>query len=280
MKKMFKDESLQRQFERDGYVAIPFLSKEEVAGLLNLYDELKNEHDTITPVHSTSDTNKPELIRMVDKAIREITGSRFDDVFFECKIFLTNFLIKEPGEDSAIFPHYDWTFVDESKYASVSAWCPLVDVDASNGYLSVLKGSHRFAKTLRASPDCPFAFDGVMDIIDQHMVAVPMKAGEALIYNHALVHSSTPNLSGKSRPICVLGVVPQEADLYLHYRHPGPGKRKIEKFLVDTEFFYDYIKHGRPRGAKSLGSVDFDFPRLSKDEFLRLVEQQSMAEKV
>lgn len=37
MRKVLKDDSLNEQFEKDGYVVIPFLKPEEVAELRQLY---------------------------------------------------------------------------------------------------------------------------------------------------------------------------------------------------------------------------------------------------
>ncbi len=268
----FRNVSFQQQFNQDGYVVIPFLNNTTVTSLLNLYESVKDDHEITAPVHSTSDTDNPLLIREVDQRIRELTAKSVNDFFVDYNLFLTNFLIKEPGEDSVIYPHHDWTFVDETRYTSASIWCPLTDVNEKTGPISVLKGSHKFVETLRPSPDFPFAFGEVTDLLENYMEPLKLKAGEALVYNHAVIHSSAPNLSGQLRPVVVLAIAPAEAELYFYYHHTGPGKRKIEKFLVNTEFYYDYAKNSKPKKGKSLGQIDYTFKTLSRQDFLRLVK--------
>jgi ectoine hydroxylase-related dioxygenase (phytanoyl-CoA dioxygenase family) len=272
IKPIFKSEDFQKHFDENGYVIVPFLNEEMVQDLSAFYEALKDKHEITASVHSTCDTNDQELIRTVDKRIKDTIIKRAEEIFFDYKLFLSNFLIKEPGEDSSIYPHQDWTFVDESRFASASIWCPLTDVDEKNGCIRVLKGSHCFVETLRASPDYPSAFREVVEMMDQFMVSLPMRAGEALIYNHALIHASSPNLSELPRPVVVTAIIPREAELYFYYYAPAPGARKIEKFQVDTEFFYSYPKHSRPQKVKSLGYVERIFKAISPTDFLHFVK--------
>jgi hypothetical protein len=279
MKKMFTSDELQMQFEEKGYVIVPFFTSEEIKQMLDYYESVKNKHEVTSPVHSTSDTNNPDLIKEVDEKLKSFSSKKCEEIFFECKTFLSNILIKENGEDSEINAHQDWTYVDESRYASVSVWCPLTDINETTGRISVLPGSHRFIETLRASPDSPSAFSHVEHLLEQFMQPLNLKAGEALIYNHALIHSSKPNLSGKQRPAIVLAVVPQEAELFMHYYHPAAAKRKLEKFLVNTEFFYRYAKHSRPSGVNSLGFIDYTFQQIAVADFYKkmsLIPPQSL----
>ena len=271
MKKMFRDSELQNKFEQDGYVVVPFLDADMLKNILEFYATVRQEHEITSSVHSTSDTNNESLIRLVDSKLKFIIKEKIATLLFECRIFLSNFLIKEPDIESRISPHQDWTFVDEKQFASASIWCPLTDIDAQTGRISVIKGSHRFIETLRAPPDSPSAFEPVSSELDTYLLPLSIKAGDALIYNHALIHASEPNLSKLQRPVAVWAVVPEEAQLLLHYYHPAPAKRKLEKFEVDTDFFYQYAKNSRPYGKYSKGFIDYEFKQITTDDFFKMV---------
>ncbi len=268
---MFKDQRLQVQFENDGFVIVPFLDSVLLSKLLEFFESVRNKHDITSPVHSTCDTNNEELIAQVDKELKDIVKQKIEEVFLESSVFLSNYLIKEADSDSRISPHQDWTFVDENHFASVSVWCPLTDINRRTGRISVISGSQRFIETLRASPDSPSAYEPVSNLLDKYLMPLELKAGEALIYNHALIHASEPNLSGKERPVAVWAVKPNEAELLLYYYHPAPAKRKLEQFSVDTDFFYKYAKHSRPNAKYSKGFVEYEFKQIDKESFFKCV---------
>jgi hypothetical protein len=278
MKNVFKNSGLGERFKKDGFVVLPLLNDAEVKELIALYKSLETEHAVVTnPVHSTTDTNNPELMTEVDIQIKRIMKRAVEANFDNFQYFLGTYLVKEPGDKSVITPHQDWTFVDEDKYFSASLWCPLVDVDVNNGCLYVLKGSHRQVATLRPSPDYPSVYDNVRDILDGYMEAIPMKAGEVMVYDHALVHASPPNRTQQTRLAVVLGLLPAEAEMYHFYHHTEiNGKRRVEKFLMDNEQFIRYRKHTVP-AAKSLGDVTFDFTRqLTHDSFKGFYERNPL----
>lgn len=266
---MFADEKLQLDFEKNGFVVVPFLSSNELAAVVAYYESVKHLHEITSPVHSTSDTNNAELIESVDKKLKQLTWQAQERFFYEHNCFLSNFLIKESGEDSAIYPHQDWTFVDEEKYASASVWCPLTDVNETTGFISVLPGSHNLSKNIRSSPDSPSAFKNVATLVEENILPLKIKSGEALIYHHGIVHCSSLNLSGKPRPVLVLAVVPKEAKIFMYYYHPAPAERKLERFIVNTDFFYSYNKYSRPNGKYSIGFVDTSFETLSVEKFCK-----------
>lgn len=140
---------------------------------------------------------------------------------------------KKSGDMSGWGLHQDDTFTDEQEYFSCSIWCPLQDVDGLNGAMRVWSGSHRIFKDYR-SPNIPKPFAGSAELIEkQFMELVPMKAGQALLFDHRLLHSSGPNHSD-SRRLAVVSVLKPvnagmiypyfdlaEGKLFIHSIHPG-----------------------------------------------------------
>ncbi len=71
-------------------------------------------------------------------------------------------LPKAPGEDSRLIMHQDMTLVDESEYSGINIWCPMIDLNETNGAIEVVPKSHRFYKTYRGS-SIPDIYDNVKD---------------------------------------------------------------------------------------------------------------------
>lgn len=268
MNKIFVNQELQDEFDLKGYVIIPFLDSTAINLLSKKYTELQHLHKVIAPVHSTCDTNNKDLIVLTDKFIKSTCKTSTTKFFGNSNVYLSNFLVKEPGSDSGISPHADWSFVDERKFSSANIWCPLIDVNESNGCLKVLEGSHNFINTIRASPDTPNVYNNVMELVEENMKSLPVKAGEAIVYNHALLHSSPSNLSSQVRVALVLGIIPKDAELYFYYYEKIEDKRKINQYKVNSEWYYDYKKHFRPTNVEINKEFNFNFNMLSEKEFI------------
>src|SRR5690606_34311340 len=144
-----------------------------------------------------------------------------------------SFLSKPSGKTGIMPVHQDWTVVDESIFASVTAWIPLTDTFEKNGAIKVLSGSHLFSSAFRG-PTIPSVFQHIENEILKRMTTLEMKAGEAFIFNHALLHASSENISGEERIALTYGLLHQEAQLCFYHKNEH---EKIEKYEVNTEFF-------------------------------------------
>jgi ectoine hydroxylase-related dioxygenase (phytanoyl-CoA dioxygenase family) len=230
---------LQNRLDKDGYVVVPFLSPEQVEGLKKLYADVTKE--TPGAFHSTSFSTDVALKQTINTAVDEIVGATVTGNFHNIKKLGSGFLTKPVGITGTMPVHQDWTIVDEENFYSVTIWVPLQDVNASNGAIKVLPGSHRYSKTLR-SPNMANEFDGVQDQIAANMQVLDMKAGEAFIFNHALLHASTLNQSTASRIALTYGLVPEQAKLYLYLGNKGG---KVEKYTMPDDMFIRYTNIGQ-----------------------------------
>ena len=133
MKKVFKDEDVQNQFEKNGYVILDFYTPEEVQYLLSLY---KNLHPQDEKGFYPSTFSKDKKYRITaDEEIRRVGSRSINQYLEDVKIVCGSFIIKSPGEDSIMDVHQDMTLVDESEFTGINIWCPLVDLTDDNGLL-------------------------------------------------------------------------------------------------------------------------------------------------
>ena len=267
---VFIDPKLQKKFDEDGYVKFRLLTDEQADDLYRFYFDHQKEHAKATELyHSTSDTNDAELIAKVDAKLTDVLLPEIKKHLANFDVMICNYLVKDPGPGSDTILHQDPTFVDESQYFSGNVWVGLRDIGHENGNLFFLKGSNTWIKTLRVSPTCPSAYDEVRSMMPDYVTEVPVKKGEAILINHAVVHGATANLAKTPRVAAVMAIKSKGAQWMFHYLERGGAWDKIEQYAVTKHSFTNMEKGQRPPDSKLLGYVTHDFPMLSKEEFLK-----------
>src|SRR5688572_10354790 len=93
---IFINAEQQSQFDRDGYLVIPFLSDKEVAELKNLYAEVVKE--VPGSFYSTSFSKDAELKKKINAEVEKIYASKVGNLFRDIKKLGSSFLSKPSGE--------------------------------------------------------------------------------------------------------------------------------------------------------------------------------------
>jgi hypothetical protein len=93
-----------------------------------------------------------------------------------------------------------------------------------------------------------------------------MKAGEALIYDHSLLHASKANNSDSRRIACASGVIPNEAQMFFYWNNNGT----IERYESNPEYFMAENIFTEPVGLPKVDSFEYDFPSVDEKQFYEL----------
>lgn len=178
-----------------------------------------------------------------------------------------SFAVKRAQPDSTMATHQDWTVVDERRWASVSIWTPLGDVNLDAGTLAFLPGSQRMT-VLRGSGFPPSLLPGAEPPVEA-FVEVPLRAGEALVYFHATIHRSAPNRSDRPRVAAMLGLVPDAAPT-VHYHLRDDGIVEVRR--AGTEFYVEHAFGGAPlpTSASVVSRFAWDGDRVGPQEVAAL----------
>lgn len=273
MRRTFLNEELQETFERDGYVQFPLLDADEVQALRDVYYGLgKAPGDPERACISTFHTYDAEYKAAISKGVLDILVPYTDEIFDDYLALPANFLTKWPGGMSGFGLHQDLSLVDETKYRSGEIWVALEDTHADNGQLWMVPGSHKWVPTLRGIHSFRSPYYGFEQrIVQRHAIPVPLKAGEAIVFNHATLHFSYPNRTEKERLVAITDLIPREAQ-QIHYFGLPDGS--IEAFEIDESFWVDnnpFTLGTPPPAAQSLGIVDFEFVALTEERLDELV---------
>ena len=233
MKAIFKNIETQNKFNQNGFVVSSFLDGETVLALNKLANDF--EVDKTHAFYSTSYHLDLNLKKDLDQKVKSLVENYLEKYFENYQYLGSAFLYKQPGEESAMPPHQDWTVVDETQANSTTIWIPLDDLTHQNGAIQCIPQSHQKFNFLRA-PSVPFAYQNHNDLINSKMQIQYLKAGDAFIFNHRLVHSSPANLSDKTRIALAIGLIPKNEPLFMYYRSNG----SIKKYKMPSDMFIRY----------------------------------------
>lgn len=203
----------QAAFDDDGFVVVDLLEDDDLAALRAAWVAL--EADLGTTFWASAGADADRAGRASDQIV-ELVRSRLDRVLEDSVAIGGSFLVKPTGPDAAMEVHQDWTSVPEDSVRSANVWCPLDDIDPRRGPLVVLPGSHRWFDAVR-SPTLPSVQVPLDEVVDRGAVLVEVRAGQAVVYDHALLHGSLANRHAEPRVVVQVGVAPHGAPIVLGF---------------------------------------------------------------
>lgn len=276
MERVFKDDTLQEAFEADGYIKVPFLTNNEVNDLLDFYRQMKAD---VKPAKEFGVSYHVSLLNP-DTTFRKTINSKLSPLFTRLTAnylndfapVVINFILKPVGEGE-FSPHQNWTFVDESKYTSLSLWIPLQDVDATNGAVEVVRGSHRHFRHVLRGPTLPtFFYDYAAEIQQKYMQRIDVKAGEALMFDDSIIHCSMPNRSANERIVVHCIAAPAKAKLNHYVMKKSVFGPRYYAIKVDKEY---YLNHYNPKEIPSLQGAEkakYKMPKITLADFEKVLK--------
>lgn len=271
MKTIFHDTTLQVNFETSGFVIVDLLNETDLISLSEIYNQYlgKNVFDHFTTSNvSLAFEIKYEIANSIDK----ILSPKLANLMCNTTFWPGAFLIKPTGEESEFKAHQDWTFVDEEKFVSGNVWVPLCDVNIHNGCLSVIESSQYSNIRSIRSQTIPDFFHTNREVIKPFLKPINLKAGQALIFNHSLIHHSYSNTSGINRIAVSKGFNSAEATL-LHYLKTSDQTAELYEMPKDFVFKYDNLndlKH-KPINGKIINTLSYYDKSYSDDEIIEIL---------
>lgn len=266
---IFNNPHLQNSFDSKGYAVLDLLAPEPVELLKNVYAKYTDLHRNTSFVSTNLLDEKKVRFEIADE-IKRIIQKPLDSFFINTKFWAPAFMIKPPGEETEFKLHQDWTFVDEEHYYSGNVWVPLSDTDVSNGTICVIPKSHyQFIKTLRAHTIHEI-FRNREAVIKDLCVPVNLKAGQAIVFQHSVVHYSPPNSSKSNRVAFSCGFNSAGATLMTYHK---TADDTVEVYAVPDNFVFDYENVSQlgaaPTNGKLLRTESFRQTTALSDEDLR-----------
>ncbi len=237
MRKVLLDETLEKNLSEHGWVKVTFLDQLTVSALTEFYLQRQNFQKR-AGLHFSLASNNYQFRKEVNDAISSAFSKKSNQLFVDYRMLYGNFMIKEPGLEGNFPLHQDWTYVNEPQFRSVAVWVALTDTDEQKGCLQFVEQSHLWGNTARG-PGLSWKFENVTTELRQKLFPVPLKAGEALIWDHRLIHASNPNTAPHARLAATAIYIPCEAEA-IHFVKKFEPQEKMCRYKVDTDFFLRY----------------------------------------
>ena len=230
-----KNKELQKRLSINGFFTESFIDEITCKKLEHIYYN-HFEHEKML-FYSTSFHTDFELKKKISDEVISLLKDKLDDYFIDYKILGSSFLLKIPNEQNALPLHQDWTVTDEQQFGSFTIWIPLQNTNKENGAIRVIPGSHLIEDNLRA-PSIPVAYEDARKQLEQNMRTLPLKQGEAFIFNQKVMHASWPNCSNENRLALTIGLVPKDAELFMYYL--DKTKKTIAQYKMPDDLFLHY----------------------------------------
>ncbi len=216
-----------------GFCIINVLDIHEVSYLLELCK--KYLHTGATDFVSSSHYLDADTSAFINTELHKILAIKLQDSHQSLELLGGTLAAKYSGK-SILDVHNDWSIVDESGFHSYNIWMPLVDTSAANGTLGLISGSHLWEHGLRGMniPN-PFA------TFNQQFLSIgyepSLQAGQAIIYDHRLLHYSRPNTTSEPRYVAIVGMKDKAASLCVSFLKED---NNIYTYSAAQEDFYNF----------------------------------------
>ncbi len=280
MRPVLNNLELEAEFQREGFVVVDFISKEDVAILKQkFFDTLPSSGGQITAPETGFDMpdeitydftfidKNPEYKKLVFGIITEMFNAKMNELLNNYKPIIANYIRKTTEKGGEVPLHQNWSFADEKKCCTVSIWCPLVDATIANGTLQVVPGSHKRFGEIRG-PMVPWELENIKaPIINKYMKPIEIPVGKAVILDDSIVHYSAPNKTKDLRLAIQLICIPEELPSWHYYKNPSANDGKVDILEVDKEFYFQFNPWQFPTNVKSIGKVDYRHKDLDEDSF-------------
>jgi hypothetical protein len=262
-----------RELKRRGYTIEPFLSEGNIQALLELH------RATIPEVHRDLHVSAfladPAAKKQIFEGIRNVVADKLNTLAPGYFLLNASFVTKKAkSANGRMGMHQDYSLVEHDKHLGLNVWAPLCDVDRTNGCLKVIDGSQAFGH-ISANPPNPAPYSNVRETLEQYMNDVPMKKGEAFLFDTRVLHKTDDNITDKTRIAVFLNLCPLTASPKL-YQWNKDNPDQLELYEVTTSFLHafapnSYAANARFDGAKLIGVVDYRFEQVKAEDLPQIL---------
>ncbi len=251
----FLDDEKHKHFLTHGYCTIENVVKpEEIQSFLDTFNEISllEGFELDKNLLNSGRLFNPEIRKKTQNVINLNAKDILPRMFDMAKVDPHTggaYQVKPCSNQSDLAIHQDSTVIDEEKDYCLFVWIPFCDVTLENGPIWVLPGSHLWGNIQR-SLGVPWNFKKHLEILEKYMYPVLVKAGDVMVFDPAMIHSSAPNLSDKIRHAITITVLRKNYQLVYYFKNKEIEPNKIEKYEVDENFYYGYDFISKPDETK------------------------------
>ncbi len=256
---IFFQKELNSSLQKNGFVVVSLLNNDEISELEHFFYSSESEFQN---KFTTYACNNIQYKKDVDNLLKKVIGKKLERIITPEMIpFWGNFMLKKPDENSDMPLHADWQYVDEKKYISLNVWTPFIDTSLENGSLHVVPKSHQHCNYPRGINLPRYYEIKDKEIKTKFGKELKLKKGEAVIYDHRLLHYSYPNKSTKNRLAATLVYVPKDTPISIFYKNNDASETNLLEIegvssLINSSFYEE------PKNVKN--KLQVEIPKMEE----------------
>lgn len=276
----FRDAETQAEFDRNGFVVRRILSDDEVAEARVRLDAAAagrsfERNDCEDSYYNSMFEREPVFQARLRDSMAKIFHPRLDAMLSDTRYFETSLLFK-PQNSRALNVHQHVPLTEKPFATSVFCWCPLEDCDEASGTLLLVPRSQHLLRFIRTLQTDEYFLDYRDEVTRRHAIPVPVKAGEAILFENSLLHGSVANNEQRARR-AVLTIVMHEGAQHVLYQHDERG----DAVMLDNDFDEIQCQTMFPGGvqapAREIGRLPAWDDKPTLEEFETLLERGQRA---
>lgn len=280
MRRIFKSDAIESSFRKFGYTVIRnFISSSEVDCLLNVYN-LNKEPNYSKQFYVSHWIENSCSKRNIDYGLQKILVPRAQEYLLDYIPVFAAMSVKHPGTDSAMELHQDWSHVDEAFFCSLNIWVSLGVTNKDNGSICLVKGSHSLFNYPRGV-SMPSTFQHIgSSNLKKYLIDIELAAGDALIWDHRLIHGSRVNRTQHTRLAAIVNMRPRDSDFLLYYYEGSKEDAQepnIKIYSPDPDFFISYDSVNRPEDVKQtrfLGKLPYRDINIWEEDLILFLKRE------
>lgn len=267
---ILRDEKLNHNLFEEGYVTLPFLNSEEIEQLKAVFWKYHKPEEVNQGLFVSAHYKSDDSIHAMSDEIRAVFNRAIDEHVENGMTLGGTFISKPANQTEPLQPHQDWSIVDESRFRSFTIWVPLEDVDDTNGCMYVLPKSNNYIRGYRHLT-IPSVFGQIYDLVWKYMIPVPLNAGEAIIFDHALGHASKPNSTNSVRIAATHSLISRNPEKRFYFNNEGV----VEEYVGEDDIYNTPEAKVGPGHLTKIRDLDFEIHQLDEKDLLRLLKNHN-----
>jgi hypothetical protein len=247
---ILKDPVKNKALQKEGFVRLNVLGHDEIV-VLKKFKSQQHVGETINGLYVSANRLEKDRALEISAFLSEILKSKVNHLIDEVDVLGGTFIIKGANTVEKLEPHQDWNIVDESKSRSYTLWIALEDTNDQNGALYMLPRSHNTFRGYR-HVTIPSIYGKVYEEVWRYMVPVHLKAGEGVLFDHAIGHASMPNRTVNDRVAVTCSLLTKNSS----YRFYCLEDNAISEYFGEAEYYQTEEAKFGPGNLKKIKVLD------------------------
>lgn len=271
-RRVLRDDALQEDFEREGFVVVEALGPDTA---FSLRERACSAIDLTVPINDPQGAlygtlfdreRRPAGAAIADETLAPLLDSLLANFRYE-----GGYVVAKPPGSGRLDIHQHQPVTPDIYEPAVHCWLTLDRSGAGRGGLRVVPGSHAITRHVQSFDSAPY-FAGFAPLLEsRHARTLELEPGQAVIFERSLLHGSEPN----PEPVPLLRIlgtaIPAESTLcVLAESRPGQFEAlEVGEGEIDPELYC--IARENRAALRSAGFVANRNLALTAGEFTALV---------